>query len=583
MILSVIYWFFAVFLSALAVGGSLVVYHQYERLDNRPFFGALGMTAFAAVVAFFLPLDVSPFRILTWLLCSWLGMIGSAAMGRALYAGDDVPLVLVGLAWAVEAVAVGTRGAVIIRILVHGGVPWLISAVLVLFIVLTVRAVFRNLDGGEETLSEEGFVILAGGVVVITAAGIFLPGALAVYRMMIWIILLWLILFGLVFLFQDNRQKRLVGLVMTGAACCVAQWNPSFSWGIIAQVISWIVAGLMVSWFIFLWHYYMEHEDLCEDRESVILFCGLPLAAVVLLGLLLPGGGAFKFLIPLLCAWLFMTGGVFFFRGFLNHNWMETSAGFCFFQGTFAVALQRHYVLFLSMRLGWEGNVLVSWLVFNGVLAASLFFIFAGLRGHQMVCRVRDRDRERERGILTERAARLDPFGYHELTELSQNNFVRVLAQGVDITAIDVRVENRTRQVFKIRIAAGTYFIGTGRYQNMAARREEKFALPALDGYSCRLPVVCVNADRPIPTKNNAFLSVRPGPADLTRFLERSAREDPMVAQAGAWALTDHYTAAQIQARLKKGGSAAVSGQDILRAKNLLDELGIQHPLQGLC
>ena len=79
MILSVIYWFFAVSLAALAVGGSLVVYHQYEHLDNRPFFCALGMTAFAAAVAFFLPLDVFPFRILIWLLCAWLGMIGLAA------------------------------------------------------------------------------------------------------------------------------------------------------------------------------------------------------------------------------------------------------------------------------------------------------------------------------------------------------------------------------------------------------------------------------------------------------------------------------------------------------------------------
>ncbi len=579
MILSVIYWFFAVSLAALAVGGSLVVYHQYEHLDNRPFFCALGMTAFAAAVAFFLPLDVFPFRILIWLLCAWLGMIGLAAMGRALYAGDDVPLVLVGFVWAVEAVAVGTRGAVIIRILVHGVVPWLISAALLLFIVLTVRAVFRNLNGREESLSEEGFVILAGGVAVITAAGIFFPGALAVYRIMSRMILLWLTLSGLVLLLQDDRQKRLIGLVMIGAACCVAHWNPSFSLGIIAQVLSWIFAGLMVLGVIFLGHYYMEQEDLCEDGESVILFCGLPLAAVVLLGVWLPGSGAFKFLIPLLCAWLFMTGSVFFFRGFLNHNWMETSAGFCFFQGAFAVALQRHYVLFLSARLGWEGNVPVSWLVFNAVLAASLFFIFAGLLGRKMACRMQAWNTERERTLLTEKAARLDPFGYHELTELSQNNFVRVWARGVDITAIDVRVENQTRRAFKIRISAGTCFIGTGRYQNMAARQEEKFALPALDGYSCRLPVVCVNADRPIPTEKNAFLSVRPSPADLTRFLERSAREDPMVAQAGAWALTDHYTAAQIQARLKMGGSAAVSGQDILRAKNLLDELGIRHLL----
>lgn len=580
MILPIFYWFVAVALTAVAVWGSLVVYHRYDALETRFFFYALGATAFVVAVAFFLPFEVFPFRILAWTLCSWLGMIGLVTVGRALYSGDDVPLVLVGLSWAAEALAIGFRGATAVRILVHGLVPWVVTTGMLLIVLLTVRAVFKHLDGLNDILSEEGFVILAGGVAVITAGGGLLPAGIGLYRILSWILLLWLILFGLVLVFQDHRQKRMVGLVMLGAACCVTQINPLFSWGIIAQIISWALAASIVAAVVFLGGYYIGSDGLCDDLASALLFCGLPLAVVILLGLFLPGTtSAFKFLTPLLCVGLFFQGSLFFYRGFLNYNWMEISAGFYFFQGAFAVALRRNYLPFLFMRMGWEGNVLESWVVLNGVLAASLSFIFAGLLGRKMACRMKVWNTERERTLLTEKAARLDTSCQQDLIDLSKQGFVRVRARGVDITAIDVRVENRTRRAFKIRVSAGTCFIGSGRYQNMAARREEKFALPALDGYPCRLPVVCVNADRPIPTENNVFSSVRPSPADLTRFLERSAREDPMVAQAGAWALTDHYNGAQIQARLQRGGSPAISELQILKAKAILDELGITHAL----
>jgi hypothetical protein len=580
MILPVFYWFVAVAFTAVAVWGSLVVYHRYDALETRSFFYALGATAFVVAVAFFLPFEVFPFRILAWTLCSWLGMIGLVTVGRALYSGDDVPLVLVGLSWMAEALAIGFRGATAVRILVHGLVPWVVTTGMLFIVLLTVRAVFKHLDGLNDILSEEGFVILAGGVAVVTAGGGLLPAGIGLYRILSWVLLLWLILFGLVLVCQDHRQKRMVGLVMLGAACCVTQINPLFSWGIIAQIISWALAAIIVAAFFFLGGYYIESDGLCDDWASALLFCGLPLAVVVLLGVFLPGTtSAFKFLTPLLCVGLFFQGSLFFYRGFLNGNWRETAAGFCFFQGAFAVALSRGYVFSWLLRLGWEGRGLVPWLVFNGGLAAFLGFAGLGGRVFRLAARVRDWDTERKRAFLTEAAARLDTSCQQDLIDLSKQGFVRVRARGVDITAIDVRVENLTRQVFKIRISAGTCFIGTGQYQNMAVRVEELFVLPAVDVYCGRVPAVCVNAQRPVPSEKNAFFSVTRSPADLTRFLAGSAREDPMVAQAGAWALTDHYNGAQIQARLQRGGRPAISELQILRAKAILDELGITHAL----
>lgn len=149
----------------------------------------------------------------------------------------------------------------------------------------------------------------------------------------------------------------------------------------------------------------------------------------------------------------------------------------------------------------------------------------------------------------------------------------------MDIKKIEVRVENRTRQVLKIHISPGTCFIASGRHQNMAARVEKRFSLQELDVYSGSLSAVCVNAKKPIPSDRDSFSSVARSPADLTRFLARSARENPMVVQAGVWALTDRYTAAQIQARLRRGASSAISNKHIKKAREILHELGIAHTL----
>ena len=567
-------------LAAGAVTASLFVYHRGEEMAARLFFSMLAATAFVVGFAFFLPFEVFPFRILVWVLCAWLGLAGSAAIGRAMYSGDDVPLACVGLLWFAEALVIGSRGAVAVRILVHGPVPWFIGAGLLFFMLLAVRAVFKHLDIRSAVLPDEGVFVLAGGVAVITAAGSCLPTAIGVYKILSWVILFWLFLFGVLLVFQDNREKRLIGLVLIGGACCVAQFNPLFSLGFIARGVSWLLTAFLILIMLYVTGHYWENDDICESSGRSILFCGLPLLLIVLLGLFLPGSvSAFKVLIPFLCVELLLTGSLFFGRGFFNSGWREALAGFCFLQGAFAIALYRKYILLLSARLGWEGSGLAAWLAFNGTLAASLALLGLGRLGFRLLSRMKDLNSEKETARLTEESGRLDSSRYYDLLELSKRNFVRVSARGVDITAIDVRIENRTRQAFKIQIVPGTCFVGTGRYQNMAARIEERFVLDALAPYSVRVSAVCVNAEKPIPSDKNAFFSLRQSSADLTRFLTRSAQEDPMVAQAGAWALTDQYSAAQLQVRLKRGDSPAISQRHIRKAKGILDELGISHSL----
>ena len=573
------YWLIAVACSAGAVIFSLLVYHWGEEMAARPFFSLLAGTAVIVAVAFFLPFTVFPFKLLVWVLCSWLGLAGLVAMGRALYSGDDIPLALVGFLWFAEALLIGIRGAVSVRILVHGAIPWFIAGGLLLFILLIVRSVFTHLDIRSHVLPEEGIVVLGVGVAVLTLAGCFLPTAVEVYKIATGVILLWLIVFGLILAFQDNREeKRTLGLMMLGAACCVAQVNPLFSLGIIAQVLCWALTVFLALILLYLTGHYWEHNDLFEEWPSSVLFGFLPLAIMVILGVFLPGTvPAFKFLIPVLCCGLLLNGLVFFFRGIFSVIGLEILTGLCFLQGAFVIALCRKYILFFSSRLGWPEGAGASWLAFNGVFAAALVLSILGRRGFRLVSRLKERGTQRRIAQLTEAAARLDDGRHHDLVDLSRQHFVRVSARGVDITAIDIRVENQTRRALKIRLAAGTCFVGNGLYQNMTARSEMMFTLQELSLYSCRIPAVCVNAGKPIPNDKNAFFSVSPSPADLTRFLQSSAEEDPMVAQAGVWALTDKYTSRQVQSRLMRGGSPAVSDQHIRKAKDILDELGIPH------
>jgi hypothetical protein len=63
------------------------------------------------------------------------------------------------------------------------------------------------------------------------------------------------------------------------------------------------------------------------------------------------------------------------------------------------------------------------------------------------------------------------------------------------------------------------------------------------------LPATCINAKRPVPRDNDAFAGVARAKRALELFLRRAGGEDPMVIQAGVWAITPLRYSAQNTSR----------------------------------
>ena len=185
---------------------------------------------------------------------------------------------------------------------------------------------------------------------------------------------------------------------------------------------------------------------------------------------------------------------------------------------------------------------------------------------------------------LTERAKELPSDAAHDLVELSSKGFVRARATGESITHVDAEIENRVHTRLRVVIRPGTYFIARGGHQNMVSRRETTVTLAPRTTSSVSVEASCINAGLPIPEKRHRFRGVKRVPHDLVRFLEASAHADAMVVQAGVWALTDGYTAHDVQTRLvarDRYGNIhqAVSDEDVRQARRILDSLGIRHSL----
>ena len=93
-----------------------------------------------------------------------------------------------------------------------------------------------------------------------------------------------------------------------------------------------------------------------------------------------------------------------------------------------------------------------------------------------------------------------------------------------------------------------------------------------------------MNAEAPIPGERDRFYGVARVSDDLARFLEATTDVDPMVVQAGVWALTDGYSAQDVQSRLIARDQfghtrQAVSDAQTAEAGRILDSLGIRHNL----
>jgi hypothetical protein len=187
---------------------------------------------------------------------------------------------------------------------------------------------------------------------------------------------------------------------------------------------------------------------------------------------------------------------------------------------------------------------------------------------------------------LTARAAPLSEEEEHDLVDLYKKGFVNPQARGRSITWIDAEVESLIRKRVWVVVRPGTYFRSSGAHQNMVTRTTHRFRLQPCAVVRIQVPASCINARCPIPGEHDRFRGVAKAKKDLVRFLEKAEREDPMVVQAGVWAITDDYTKADVQRKLfvRDGHGrtwAAVSDQQVARAKWILDRLRISNYLGG--
>lgn len=195
------------------------------------------------------------------------------------------------------------------------------------------------------------------------------------------------------------------------------------------------------------------------------------------------------------------------------------------------------------------------------------------------------RDWQRRRAErLTALAADLDENETHDLLILHERGFVRARGSGQSITRIYGEIENLLDRKLHVVIRPGTYFVASGNCQNMVTRREYTFTLYPTSVQNVAIDAACINADRPIPHKDNRFRGVRRVSDDLARFLEASTGADPMTVQAGIWALTDNYSGEDVKNHLYVQDSdgnrrQAVSERNVAEARQILARLGIRSRL----
>jgi len=185
---------------------------------------------------------------------------------------------------------------------------------------------------------------------------------------------------------------------------------------------------------------------------------------------------------------------------------------------------------------------------------------------------------------LTALAADLDENETHDLLFLHERGFVRARGSGQSITRIYGEIENLIDRKLHVIIRPGTYFVASGNCQNMVTRREYAFTLYPTSVQNVAIDAACINADLPIPSKDNRFRGVRRVSDDLARFLEASMDADPMTVQAGIWALTDNYSGEDVKNHLyvqDRDGNRrqAVNDRNVAEARQILAQLGIRSRL----
>ena len=185
---------------------------------------------------------------------------------------------------------------------------------------------------------------------------------------------------------------------------------------------------------------------------------------------------------------------------------------------------------------------------------------------------------------LNQKAQQLSLTQEYDLIDLYKMGFLKTFAIGQSITHVKAELVNLTNRDIRIKINPGTYFVSGGEHQNMVVRNQRKINLPANTTDDILVAASCINADRPIPTQQDRFQGLARVPDSLQRFLDHASHLDPMVVQAGVWAITDQYTERDIRNHLVNQDQFGISGSAISRgqieeARRLLNDLNINHNL----
>lgn len=196
------------------------------------------------------------------------------------------------------------------------------------------------------------------------------------------------------------------------------------------------------------------------------------------------------------------------------------------------------------------------------------------------LARVAAAGRARRSARLERRAAGLAPDAVHELVDLHRSGFVRASATGQSITRVFAEVENLLARKLRVQASPGTAFVAIGAHQNMVTRRPCRFTLEPGGRHLMSIEASCLDAGRPIPGSADRFDGVRAAPAGVKRFVDAAQDADPMVVQAGVWALTDGYSASDVQRRLEQHDRwgrrvSAVSTSQIDQARRILEQLAL--------
>lgn len=172
----------------------------------------------------------------------------------------------------------------------------------------------------------------------------------------------------------------------------------------------------------------------------------------------------------------------------------------------------------------------------------------------------------------------------HDLVDLVEGAVVAVAGSGKDITQVVARARNLTSHPLRVVVAPGTCFTSSGAHQNMVAVESTRFALQPEGSETIVMRASCVNASRPIPGEADQFRGVHRVSPILAKFLQHASGASAMARQAGVWAITDNYSASDVQAHLIAQDSfgnkrSAVSDADIAEARRILDLVGARHRL----